>query len=221
MEIVMNFQKKSYAVFGLGRYGYSVATELVNSGAEVLAVDKNEAVVNAASAEIPRCQCADVTDPAAIKQLGIANMDVVVIAMANHLEESILAVMLCKEVKVQNIVVKCATEMNRRILLKVGADKVVFPEQDSGMRLAKNLLSSGFIDMFELSGDIALVEVDVRPEWCGKSLIELDLRKKYSINIVAIKQHDKVTVNIDPKEKLTNDMQLFVIAHKAKLKKLN
>ena len=216
----MNFQNKSYAVFGLGRYGYAVATELVHSGAEVLAVDKNEAAVNAASEEIPRCRCADVTDAAVIKQLGISNMDVVVIAMANHLEESILAVMLCKEVGVKQVIVKCATEMNRRVLLKVGADKVLFPEHDSGIRLAKNLLSSGFIDMFELSGDIALVEVAVRPEWCGKSLIELDLRKKYAFNIVAIKQNEKVTVNIDPKEKLTEDMQLFVIAHKSKLKKL-
>ncbi|MBQ3489108.1 MAG: TrkA family potassium uptake protein [Clostridia bacterium] len=216
----MNFQKKSYAIFGLGRYGYSVAIELINSGADVLAVDKNESAVNAASAEIPNCRCADITDAAVMEQLGIANVDVVVIAMANHLEESILAVMLCKELGVKNVIVKCATEMNRRILLKVGADKVVFPEQDSGTRLAKNLLSSGFIDMFELSGDIALVELDVRPEWCGKSLIELDLRKKYSLNIVAINQNEKVTVNIDPKEKLTEDMQLFVIAHKSKLKKL-
>lgn len=216
----MNFQNKSYAIFGLGRYGLAVATELVNSGAEVLAVDINEAAVNAASTEIPRCQCADITDPAAIKQLGIANMDVVVIAMANHFEESILAVMLCKEIGVPNVIVKCSTEMNRRILLKVGADKVVFPEQDSGTRLAKNLISSGFIDMFELSGEIALVELAARPEWCGKSLIELDLRRKHSLNIVAIKQHEKVIINIDPKEKLTNDMQLFVIANKSKLKKL-
>lgn len=216
----MNFQKKSYAVFGLGRYGYAVATELVNNGAEVLAVDIDEAAVNAASAEIPRCQCADVTDAAVIKQLGIANMDVVVISMAKHFEESILAVMLCKEIGVKNVIVKCSTEMNRRIMLKVGADKVVFPEQDSGTRLAKNLMSSGFIDMFELSGDIALVELDVKPEWCGKSLIELDLRRKLSLNIVAIKQNEKVIVNIDPKEKLTDDMQLFVIAHKSKLKKL-
>ena len=216
----MNFQKKSYAIFGLGRYGLAVARELVNNGAEVLAVDKNEAAVNTASAEISRCQCADITDPAVIKQLGIANMDVVVISMANHLEESILAVMLCKEVGVQNVIVKCSMEMHRRILLKVGADKVVFPEQDSGTRLAKNLMSSGFIDMFELSGDIALVELDVKAEWCGKSLIELDLRRKHSLNIVAIKQHEKVIVNIDPKEKLTDDMQLFVIAHKSKLKKL-
>ena len=128
--------------------------------------------------------------------------------------------MLCKEIGVKNVIVKCSTEMNRRILLKVGADKVVFPEHDSGVRLAKNLLSSGFIDMFELSGDIALVELDIREEWCGKSLIELDLRRKHAINIVAIKQHEKVIVNIDPKEKLTSDMQLFVIAHKSKLKKL-
>ena len=113
----MNYQHKSYAVFGLGRYGYAVATELVHSGAEVLAVDKNEAAVNIASAEIPRCRCADVTDAAVIKQLGISNMDVVVIAMANHLEESSLAVMLCKEVGVKQVIVKCATEMNRRVLL--------------------------------------------------------------------------------------------------------
>ena len=214
-------KKKTYAVFGLGRYGTAVAKELVENGQEVIAVDNDQKIVNDASAFLPVCKCSDVTDAEVIARLGIADIDTVIVCMADNLEGSVMAVTLCKEVGVKTVIAKCANEMHQKILLRVGADKVVFPEQDSGMRLAKNLLSSGFIDMFELSGDIALVEVDVRPEWCGKSLIELDLRKKYSINIVAIKQHDKVTVNIDPKEKLTNDMQLFVIAHKAKLKKLN
>ena len=144
---------KSYAVFGLGRYGLAVAKELVNNGVEVLAVDIDEAIVNSAIADIPFCKCADITDLEVIKQLGISNMDVVIIAMANNLEASVMAVMLCKEVGVNTVIVKCANEVHKKILTKVGADKVVFPEYESGTRLAKNLLSSGFIDVIELSND--------------------------------------------------------------------
>ena len=131
--------KKSYAVFGLGRYGIAVAKELVKSGAEVLAVDINEEVVNDAISEIPYCKCADVTDEDVIKHLGIANMDVVVISMANYLEASVMATMLCKEVGVDIVVAKCSNEMNGKLLSKVGADRVVIPEIDSGRRLARNL----------------------------------------------------------------------------------
>ena len=211
---------KSYAVFGLGRYGRAVATELVNSGAEVLAIDMDETLVNSAIADIPFCKCADVTDAETIEQLGIANMDVVIIAMANHLEASVMAVMLCKEAGVKTVIVKCAEEMHRKILSKVGADKVVFPENESGIRLAKNLLSSGFVDVMELSEDVSLVELDVKPEWVGKTLIELSLRKKYAINIVAIRIGESLQINIDPAMKLTAEMNLIVIANKAKLGKL-
>ncbi len=211
---------KSYAVFGLGRYGRAVATELVNSGAEVLAVDCDETIVNSAIAEIPFCKCADITDAEVIKQLGIANVDVVVIAMANNLEASVMAVMLCKEIGVKNIIVKCANEMHRKILSKVGADKVVFPENESGIRLAKNLLSSGFVDVMELSEDVSLVELDVKPEWVGKTLVELSLRKKYAINIVAIRTSESLQINVNPNAKLDGDMKLVVIANKSKLGKL-
>ena len=178
----------NYAVFGLGRYGKAVAKELVDDGAEVLAVDNNEDVVNAASVEIPYCKCADVTDPEVIKQLGISNMDVVVISMASNLEASVMATMLCKEAGVKTVITKCSSEMNCKILSKVGADQVVLPESESGIRLAKNLLSSGFMDIIELSRDVSMVELSVRPEWEGKTLIELSLRKKYGINVVAITQ---------------------------------
>ena len=176
----------NYAVFGLGRYGRAVAKELVDDGAEVLAVDYNEDVINAASVEIPYCKCADVTDPEVIKQLGISNMDVVVISMASALEASVMATMLCKEAGVKNVIVKCSSEMNCKILSKVGADQVVLPESESGIRLAKNLLSSGFMDIIELSRDVSMVELSVRPEWEGKTLIELSLRKKYGINVVDV-----------------------------------
>ena len=211
---------QSYAVFGLGRYGKAVARELSEDGAEVLAVDVNEDVVNAASLEIPYCKCADVTDPEVIKQLGISNVDVVIISMAGDLEASVMATMLCKEAGVKTVIVKCSNEMNCKIMKKVGADQVVIPESESGIRLAKNLLSSGFVDIIELSKDVSMVELEVKPEWEGKNLIELSLRKKYSINVVAVVQGKAVSTNINPEEPLQPEMKLIVIGNTAKLNKL-
>ena len=211
---------KSYAVFGLGRYGLAVAKELVNNGAEVLAVDVDESIVNSAISDIPFCKCADVTDAETIKQLGIANMDVVIIAMANNLEASVMSAMLCKEVGVNSVIAKCANEVHRKILSKVGVDKVVFPESESGTRLAKNLLSSGFIDIIELSNDVSLIELEVKPEWVGKTLVELNLRKKYALNVIAIRQANNLEINIDPTMQLNKDMQLVVIVNASKLDKL-
>ena len=210
----------SYAVFGLGRFGYAIAKELSQSGAEVLAVDLNESIVNAAGKEIPLCKCADVTDPEVLSRLGIANFDTVIIAMADNLEASVLAITLCKEAGVKNVIVKCASEMHRKSLTRVGADKVVFPENESGVRMAKNLLSSGFVDIIELSRGVSMVELDVKPEWQGKNILELNLRKKYSINIVAIRKGKSVDVNIRPDTVLDGDMKLIVIANSDKLSKL-
>ena len=212
--------KKSYAVFGLGRYGIAVARELADSGAEVIAVDFDERIVNAAAAELPICKCADITDPEVIRQLGIANVDVVIIAMANNLEASVMAVTLCKEIGVKTVIAKCANEMHQKILSRVGADKVVFPENESGIRLAKNLLSSGFVDMVSLAKNVSMIELDVKSEWRGKNLIELNLRKKYSINVVALRRGDMVSVDIDPHEPLTDRVKLIVIANAEKLAKL-
>lgn len=212
--------KQTYAVFGLGRYGIAVAKELVEIGAEVLAVDMDEEIVNDAIKELPYCKCADITDAEVIKQLGIANIDVVVIAMASSLEASVMATMLCKDIGVKTVIAKCATEMDCKILSKVGADRVVFPERESGVRLAKNLMSAGFVDIIELSKDVSMIELDVRPEWVGKSLLELNLRRKYSINVVAIVQDTNVSTNIDPEKPLKKSMKLIVIANVSRLAKL-
>ena len=212
--------KKSYAVFGLGRYGTAVAKELVENGIDVLAVDRDETLVNAAAVTIPVCKCADITDPKVFDLLGIGNMDVVIIAMGGHLEASVMAVMLCKEAGVPTVIVKCATEMHRKILLKVGADQAIIPESESGVRLAKNLLSSGFVDMVELTDSVSLVELDIRAEWVGKSLMELNLRKKYGINAVALRQNNAIQVTIDPTAPLTADQKLVVIAETDKQHKL-
>lgn len=211
---------KTYAVFGLGRYGKAVALELVKNGADVIAVDINEETVNDAAQEIPVCKCADVTDPAVIALLDIKDVDVVIIAMANSLEATVMAITLCKEAGVPMVVAKCVEDMHGKIFSKVGADRVVFPEKEAGTRLGKNLLSSGFVDIVELSKDASMVELQVKKEWVGKSLVELHLRKKYAINVVAFLQGDKAITSIDPEMPLQKDMRLVVIADVNKLEKL-
>ncbi len=211
---------KTYAVFGLGRYGRAVAKELSTSGVDVLAVDMDEESVNAVAQDLPFCKCADVTNAEVLKQLDVANIDVVVVAMANSLEASVLTTMLCKEAGVPRVVVKCAEEMQGKILSRVGADKVVFPEKESGIRLAKNLLSSGFSDLIELSQEVSMVETNVKKEWVGKTLSQLNFRKKYSANVVAIRLADRVQVNVDPEQPLKEEMKLIMIAETQKLKKL-
>ncbi len=211
---------KTYAVFGLGRFGRAVATELVKNGAEVIAVDSDIDIVNELASELPVCKCADITDPEVIRQLDIANTDIVIICMANNLEATVMAITLCKEAGVGTIIAKCIDEMHEKIFARVGADRVLFPERESGKRLAKNLLSSGFMDIVELSKDVSMVEIPVKADWLGKNLIELNLRKKYAINVVAIMASGEVIANIDPEMPLAAGMSLIVIADTSKLSKL-
>ena len=214
-------KNQTYAVFGLGRYGLAVARELVENGKEVIAIDGNQKLVNDASDFIPVCKCADVTDADVFARLDIGSVDTAIVCMASSLEASVMAVTLCKEVGVKTVIAKCANEMQQKILLRVGADQVVCPESESGVRLAKNLLSSGFIDMISLSQDASIVEIDVRSEWVGKNLVELNLRRKYGINVVAIKKAGKINVHITPEQLLDEQTTLIVIANNTKLSRLN
>lgn len=211
---------KTYAIFGLGRYGISVAKELVRNGAEVIAVDSNENIVNSLVNELPFCKCADTTNKEVLTKLGIANVDTVIVAMAGNIEASVMTVLLCKELGVPNVIAKCSNDMHYKILTKVGADKVVFPEKESGTRQAKNLLSSGFMDVIELSTEVSMIELDVKKEWIGKNLLELNLRKKYSINVIAVKDDNKIEIDIDPNVPLTDKMKLIVIGKTSKLSKI-
>ncbi len=212
--------KKSYAVFGLGRYGMSVARELVSNGMDVIAVDIDKKIVNDAAAFLPVCKCADVTDPEVIARLGIGNIDVVVICMANSLDAGVMAIALCKEVGVKKIIAKCGSEIQQKIFLRVGADEVVFPEKESGIHLANMLMSFGFVDMISLSDDVLIVELDVKEEWAGKNLIDLALRQKYGFNVIAIKTGTDVNVTFRPETVLNAGEKLIVVANKAELLKM-
>lgn len=212
--------KNTYAVFGLGRYGMAVAKELVKGGSDVIAIDFDEKNVNDAVDVIPVCKCGNVTDIDVLYQLGIDNVDTVIIAMASDLESTVMAITLCKEIGVPNVIAKCGSEMHKKILEKVGADKVMFPEDESGTRLAKNLMNPNVSDIFALSENSSIVELKTPKDWCGKTLVELGLRKKYSINIIAIKNGSDVIIDINPNMPLTQDMVLIVIANSEKIQKL-
>ena len=202
---------KSYAVFGLGRYGRAVVKELLNNGAEVLAVDQDRRIVDELVDEIPVCKCADITEPGVIEQLGISDIDVVVISMAKSFEATIMATMLCKEVHVRKVIVKCSDESQCKVMKKIGADEVILPETESGTRLAKNILSSGFIDIADITDNISILEIDIKSEWVGKTLRDLDLRKKYNINIIAFKNGNDV-VFANPDIVIEDAMKMIVMA---------
>ena len=210
---------KSVAVIGMGRYGRSIATELYENGADVLAIDGNPDIANEMADSVTCAMSLDVCDMDALREAGISNMDAVVVAMADSLDSSILCVMSVKELGVPTVIAKAKDEMMGRILTRVGADQVVFPEKESGIRLSHKLLSEHFVDYFDLSDSTSLVEVLPRKEWVGKSLRELNLRKEYKINVVAVIQDGEFNIAMDPDTPLKADDPLLIIMKKVDLKR--
>lgn len=213
-------ENKSFAVLGLGKFGRSTVEELVRAGAEVMAVDNDEEKVKKISEIAAYAMQADVRDSEAMQELGLSNMDGVIVAMTGSLDASIMATIMAKEEGVPYVLAKAQDEVHERILKRVGADKVVIPERESAARVARNMISGNFLDFIELSERVRMVELSVKPEWMGYSLCELDLRKKYSLNVMAIRSEGELVTNIDPEEKLTADMTLLVTIDKKDLARL-
>lgn len=204
-------ERKSYAVFGLGRFGRSVAEELAKSGAEVLAVDVDEEKVREVAELVTHAVTADVCDMEAMEALGLRNMDGVIVAITENLNASVLITILAKEMGVPYVIAKAKDNLHIKVLEKVGADKVIIPEKESGVRVARSIWAGNFIDFIELSDRVKLVEIAVREEWIGKSLRELNLRQKNRINIVAIREVDgELTVGPDPDKPLHEGISMVV-----------
>ncbi len=212
---------KSIAVFGLGRFGKSLALELHESGADVMVVDRNPALVDAFSDNATYAINADVSNPDAVKGIGLEDMDVVVVAMGSDLTASIMAVMVSKELGVPYVMAKASDERMGAILKKVGADKVLFPEEESGARTARILVSESFMDYFDIDENLCMLEMKPKKEWVGKNLMELNLRKKYNLNVVAIKGNTRMHAFVDPEKPLSEDTELLVIVKKSDLKNIN
>ena len=203
---------KQYAVIGLGKFGYAVAQTLSQAGKQVLAVDKDQELVQ----EIAE----DVTDSRVFESLGISNMDVVIIGISEDMESSILATLQAKEAGVPLVIAKGMNQMHAKILKKIGADRVVMAEIETGIRLGKNLISGGFQDFFMLSDSFSMVELAVPDSWINHNLEELNLRKKYEINVIAIKKGETICVNIHPEENLCMGEILILAGENKALAKL-
>ena len=214
-------KEKSYAVIGLGQFGMSVAETLAESDCDVLAIDAREENIQEIADKVTYAVRADVREPEVLRTLGVQNVDVAVIAVAENMEASIMATMQAKELGVPYVLVKAMNALHGKILEKIGADRVIYPEQSMGLRVARNLMSGGFLDVFELSTEFSMAEFPVPAEWVGKSLQELQLRESHDINIIAIKVGDDVEINLDPVKPLEADWHLMAIGKNKVLERLN
>lgn len=187
--------KKSYAVLGLGRFGMSVANSLAEMGYDVLAVDNREDRVNGLSENVLHAITGDATDENLLKALGIRNFDVAIVGMGNNMQASLLTTVLLKDLGVPFIVAKAQSDLHARVLAKIGADRIVFPEKDMGIRVAHNLTTTNVIDYIELSAENSIVETVPPDVWVGHTLKEMEIRDKYGISVIAVKKGAEVVVS--------------------------
>lgn len=204
---------KQFAVIGLGRFGASVAVNLFKQGYDVLAVDSDEEHIQKFSDEVTHVVQADSTDENALKALGIRNFDVVVVAIGEDIQANVMTTLLLKELGVPYVVAKAKNALHGRMLEKVGADKVVYPERDMGVRIAHNIISRNVLDYIELSPDLSIVEVSAPQELVGKTLQQANLRPRFGVNVVAIKRGDELNVSPKAEDSIQKDDVLVVIGN--------
>ena len=204
-------KNKSFAVIGLGQFGMTLAVTLAESDCDVLAIDDKEENIEEISEKVTYAVKADVREPGILKALGVQNVDVDIIAVAENLEASISAPMQAKDLGVHLVVAKSMNSLHGRILDKIGADKIIYPEQAMGLRVARNLLSGGYLDVFELSAEFSMAEFSIPESWIGKSLIDLNVRERFHINVIGIKQGENVTVDLKPSEPLPDRCSIIAI----------
>ncbi len=183
---------RQFAVIGLGRFGYSVATTLSEKGHQVLGIDIDEDKVQDLSEIVTQAICTDATDEKALKAIGIENVDVAIIGMGDNMQASTLCTLILKEIGIKEIVAKAVTEDHKKVLQKVGATKIVSPEKDMGIRVANSLASPSVVEHIELTEDSSIAELIPPQEYLNKSLREIDIRKRYGLNIIAIKKKLKI-----------------------------
>ena len=186
---------RSYIVVGLGRFGSEVARRLCELGCEVLVIDTRNELVQQLSSDVTQAAVADARDKEVLRALGAADFDCAIVAIGDSLGDSVLATMNLKELGVPYVVCKAHDETHRQVLMKLGADKVVIPEQEQACRLARNLSSPNVLDYIELSDAHGIIEVPAPASWIGKSLKNLNVRAELGVNIIAIKQGSRVNVS--------------------------
>ncbi|HEY9577993.1 MAG TPA: TrkA family potassium uptake protein, partial [Pseudobacillus sp.] len=194
--------KKEFVVIGLGRFGGSICRALSEQGMEVMAIDVDEDRVNEFAAIASHAVVADTTDESVLKSLGIRNFDHVIVAIGDDIQSSILTTLMLKEIGVKKVTAKAQNDYHEKVLRKIGADHVVHPERDMGRRIAHNMISNNVLDYLELSDEHSIMEIVANKVLAGNSLIDLDIRARYGINIVAIKRGREIIVSPQADEKI-------------------
>lgn len=203
--------KKEYAVIGLGRFGGSICKALSEEGLEVMAMDMNEDRVNEYAKIASHAVIGDSTDESVLKNLGIRNFDHVIVAIGENIQASILTTIMLKELGVKIVTVKAQNDYHEKVLNKIGADRIVHPERDMGRRIAHKIISNNVLDYLELSDEYSLIEIVANSRLAGHSLLDLDIRARYGINIVAIKRGKEVIVSPLADEMIQKEDILIVI----------
>lgn len=206
-------QNRQFAVIGLGRFGRAVCLSLHQMGYEVLGTDIEEKLVARVLTEKIAAHAIqlDSTDPSALKEAGIFEVDTVIVAIGNYLQESIITTLNVKEAGVGHVVAKASSEIHGKLLERVGADHVVFPEYEAGCALARRLTKPAILDRFELDPENSIVEVLVPAEFDDKTISDLELRSRYGLNVLAIGNGEKFTINPNPEHRLSKGMAMVVI----------
>lgn len=208
---------RQYVVIGCGRFGSSVATTMNLLGHQVMAIDKNEDTIQNIADKVTHAAIVDVTDENALRSIGLGNFDVVIVAIGSDIRASIMATLIAKEMGVPQVVCKAMDELQAKVLYKIGADRVVFPERDMGVRVAHNLVSNNILDHIELDPEYSIVEIVAPNEWVGKTIKELDLRAKFEVTVLAIKHGRDINVTPSPDEQLRLGDILVVIGSNSKI----
>lgn len=222
----MNFFKtkeektKDFLIIGAGRFGSSVAKSLHQLGKNVLLVDKDEDKLQDLAGEVTHTIITEVSDEKSLKSLEVKTFDVAIVAIGSDLNNSILVTLLLKEAGIPTIICKAVTEIQAKTLYKLGASSVIFPERDTGIRVANNLASNSILNSIDIDPKYSLFETKIPESWVNKTIIELDIRNKYDLNVLAIKRGETMDVTIDPNKTLLEEDILILLGERAKLNKL-
>ena len=212
--------KKEFVVIGLGRFGGSVCKELHRLGHQVLAIDIKEEKVNAVLTDSTKAVIADASREEVLKLLGVGNFDYAVVAIGDNMQASIMCTLLLKEMGVRNVWLKAQNANHKKVLAKIGADRVIQPEYDMGIRVANQIQSGKLQEYIELSEEYSISELDISKRLANKTLNELNIRAKYGCTILAIKNGDKVNISPSAEDKLYEGDMIVVIGKNNDIKRL-
>lgn len=216
----MAAHKKQFIVFGIGRFGASLCRSLAEMGHEVLAVDSSEEHIRSITPHVTQALQLDATDEEALNSLGVRNFDAVVVSIGDNLRASIMVTLLCKEMGANYLLAKAADELHAKMLKKMGADRVVFPERDMGQRVAKTLVSPRVLDLINLTGDYTLADITAPRAWVNRSIAQVDIRKRYNVSVLLIHRGDEVLMNMSPDTVIREQDDLLVLGHREDVERL-